>query len=77
MDNNFPWFGKVEKLECYKAYDIADKDAILEWFTRFENLQEFKGVSDEAFFPLERFPTHNKKIPRINWTHPENEALRK
>jgi len=36
-----------------------------------------KGISEEEFDPLELFQEAQKRVPKLSWTLPENESLRK
>ena len=54
-DNNFPWFEKVTTIKCYLVREIKDKTVLQTFFTKFRNLNMFKGIIDETFNPLELF----------------------
>jgi len=53
-DHNFPWFEKVTTLKCYMIRGIKDKEVLETFFTRFPNVQMFKGIIEEEFFPLNK-----------------------
>ena len=51
-------------------------DKIKLFFTRFRNLQTFKGITEDEFNPLDVFIKEGKRVPCISWTLPEKEDLR-
>lgn len=73
---NFPWFEKVTTLKCYMMRNVKDKDTVETFFTRFTNIQMFKGIIDDDFFPLNKFSEVPLKIPGIKWTIPTEDHLR-
>ncbi|CDW87598.1 UNKNOWN [Stylonychia lemnae] len=77
QDSNFPWFESVTTIKCYQIRYLGDMNKIKLFFTKFKNLQTFKGITEEEFNPLDIFIQEQKRVPAISWTIPEKEDLRK
>lgn len=75
-DDNFPWFSSIRTIKCYKLEELKDYGPAGLFFTKFINLQTFKGIIDDNFFPLVMFPEKNKHVKNLWWSIPENEANR-
>jgi len=55
---------------------MKKKDVLHEFFSKFKNMQIFKGITEECFNPLEAFQTRNITVHNLNWTVPEKAPLR-
>lgn len=54
-DDNFGWFSSVKTLKCYDGLGLKDKSKLQLFFTKFRDLQTFKGIITDYWFPLELF----------------------
>lgn len=75
-DDNFPWFKTVRMIKVYQVRDMKDKTVLQRFFTRFQHLEEMRGITEEEFDPFELFPEAGKRIPRIKWSLPDNAGCR-
>lgn len=75
-DENFPWFKTVRIIKVYCVRDMKDKSVLQRFFTRFNSLEEMRGITEENFDPFELFQQSGKKIPKLTWSLPDNEGIR-
>ena len=75
-DENYPWFSTVRTLKCFDGLELKDKNVLQYFFTRFTNLETFKGIITEYFFPLEKFEESQKTVKNLYWSLPEKAELR-
>src|SRR6185436_12029372 len=54
-DPNYPWFSSVRTLKCYDGLGIKDPVVLQTFFTRFAQVETFKGIITDYFFPLALF----------------------
>lgn len=55
-DPNYGWFSSVKTIKCYDGQSLKDKSVLQLFFTKFRNLQWFKGIITDYWNPLELFP---------------------
>lgn len=60
QDSNFPWFESVTTIKCYQIRYLRDMNIMKLFFTKFKNLQCFKGITEEEFNPLDKFIEEGK-----------------
>ena len=51
-DDEFPWFKKVEVVECYEARGVKGEEELKIFFTKLQKLREFRGIINPYFNPF-------------------------
>ena len=76
-DSSFPWFKTVTTCKCYEARAMTDMKELQTFFTKLENLTDFRGIWQTYFDPLAKFKELDKRVERLNTTIPSEADVRK